>query len=354
MARKAQDLMKKPVGRPRKEIPPEETPIGSIADLKKEVAAPIISYNYHCCACGHNTDNPVYFPPSPSFIYSGNDNRLPICRSCINDLYTVFSNQYDNYHDVYRRICMLWDIYYDDAIADMAYKESDANHKMTKYIGKISRIIEYQRKTYADTIRKDVNERESSSFTGLSSDAKDVIKKKSIEFWGEGFSTEDYKFLDKTLKHWKEQVECDTPSKTALLKRICFNELQTRKALLNGDSTYKLTDELNKILDSAKLQPKQEKVEVMSDTHTLGTMIKKWEDDEGKPIPKVLPEFEDVDGIRKYLSVWFYGHLCKMIGRKNKWSKMYDEEIAKFTVTKPEYNSDDDDIDYESIFGAEE
>lgn len=349
MAKKAQDLTGKGNrGRPKKIIG------DSISKRKEEMTIPVqADRNYHCCACGIQSNDSVRFPPSNSILYAGNDRHLPICRNCLNDLFMVFAKDYDDYHDVYRRICMLWDIYYDDSLADFAFKESNSNTKMTKYISKVN-IPRLSSKTYADTIKEDIKKREDSSFTGLSPSVDQAVKKKVIAFWGEGFSADDYKILQESYENWTNQVVCTTPSEKALMKRICFNELQTHKALVNGESTYKLTDELNKILNSANLQPKQNKTESLSDTHTLGTMIKKWEDEEGQPIPEPLPEFKDVDGIKKYLSVWFYGHLCKMIGRKNKWSKLYDDEVQKYTVNKPEYNSEDDDIDYEAIFGAEE
>jgi len=43
-----------------------------------------------------------------------------------------------------------------------------------------------------------------------------------------------------------------------------------------------------------------------------------------------------------------------MFGKRNKWGKLYNDEVSKYTVTPPEYNSEDDDIDFESIFGADE
>lgn len=351
MPRQAQDLKAKPRGRPPKS-PKFLEPVETIAEIKERIDTPIKKeYDFHCCACGLKTNKETSFPPSSSIVYTGNHNRLPICRKCLNDMFTVFGHQYSDYHDVYRRICMLWDIYYEDTLAETAFRNSDVSHKVTKYIGNLMKT-DLCMKTYADTIKNDIVARNSETFTGLSPETTDVVKKKTIDFWGEGFSPEDYKYLEKTYKNWTDEVECNTPSEKALMKRICFNELQIHKAMLNGDQTYKLTDEFNKMLDSAKLQPKQNKVEALSENNTLGTMIKKWEDEE--PIPKVLPEFEDVDGIKKYLSVWFLGHLCKMIGRKNKWSRLYDEEVAKYTVSKPEYNSEDDEIDYELIFGAEE
>ena len=37
------------------------------------------------------------------------------------------------------------------------------------------------------------------------------------------------------------------------------------------------------------------------------------------------------------------GHLCKMLGVKNGYTKLYDEEIDRLRVEKPEYDGDDDE-----------
>ena len=89
----------------------------------------------------------------------------------------------------------------------------------------------------------------------------------------------------------------------------------------------------------------------MSDTASFGSLIRKWEDE--KPIPEAKPEWKDVDGIRRYISVYFYGHLSKMFGFRNDWAKLYDEEIAKYTVKKPQMDTEDENlVSYEDIFGS--
>ena len=73
---------------------------------------------------------------------------------------------------------------------------------------------------------------------------------------------------------------------------------------------------------------------------TFGTLIKKWENEE--PIPEPDPEWADVDGIGKYIRIWFLGHLCKMLGIENEFSKEYEAEMAKFRVELPEDVFEDD------------
>ena len=67
-----------------------------------------------------------------------------------------------------------------------------------------------------------------------------------------------------------------------------------------------------------------------SEQVTFGTLIKKFENE--KPIPEPLPEWMDADWIRKYVVVWFFGNLCRMMGKENPYQEEYDEEMAKYTV----------------------
>ena len=81
----------------------------------------------------------------------------------------------------------------------------------------------------------------------------------------------------------------------------------------------------------------------------LGVWIHKYENQ--RPLPEVE---NDENHIKKYIFTWM-GHLCKMLGIKNGYTKMYEDEIEKLRVEKPEYDGDDEDlmIDYFSEFDNE-
>ena len=87
---------------------------------------------------------------------------------------------------------------------------------------------------------------------------------------------------------------------------------------------------------------------LLADQNTFGTLIQKWENE--RPIPQPDPEFEDVDGIRRYVGAYFLGHLCKMMGIKNRYSAIYEEEMAKYTVEKPSYEQDEVDPEMSALF----
>ena len=79
--------------------------------------------------------------------------------------------------------------------------------------------------------------------------------------------------------------------------------------------------------------------------------IRKWENT--KPIPEPDPELKDVDGIVRYITVWFLGHLCKMLGIKNTYCKLYEDEIAKMRIERPEYEDEDDETMFNDIFSSD-
>lgn len=60
-----------------------------------------------------------------------------------------------------------------------------------------------------------------------------------------------------------------------------------------------------------------------------------------------------MDGIVRYITVWFLGHLCKMLGIKNTYCKLYEDEIAKMRIERPEYEDEDDETMFNDIFSSD-
>jgi hypothetical protein len=128
-------------------------------------------------------------------------------------------------------------------------------------------------------------------------------------------------------------------------------ELQIMKAIQSGDKVDGLIRSFNDLLGSANIEPVQNKDNSLADQNTFGTLIQKWENE--RPVPEPDPEWEDVDGIGRYIRTYFLGHLCKMLNVNNSYSRLYDEEIAKYTVDSPHYE-EDCESSYDDIFGKAE
>lgn len=178
-------------------------------------------------------------------------------------------------------------------------------------------------------------------------------RKEIIKLFGNGFNNEDYLYLQDQYDDWCARTQVDSKSQQTYVAQICMQLLdiyKDRKA--NRDVTKKL-DALDKLMNGAKLQPKQNVDNAATDSLTFSQMIEKWENE--KPIPEPSEEFKDVDGIGKYIRVWFTGWLSKAFGLKaNVFTKEFDEEIAKYTVEKPDEFEEGTSSDiYDRLFGIE-
>ena len=109
-------------------------------------------------------------------------------------------------------------------------------------------------------------------------------------------------------------------------------------------------------MNSANILPKQNSDNILADTQTFGTLLRKFE--ETAPIPEPSPAWRDVDGIRRYMNTWFRGGLAKALKISNENTALYDEaveEMQRYTV-QPVTVSEQESANDASIFdqGGEE
>ena len=173
---------------------------------------------------------------------------------------------------------------------------------------------------------------------------------KTVKFFGNGFSDDEYEYLQEQYDDWIARHECKTKAQEEIFKQICFTQLELLRATRTKQDTKDLTATFQKLLDTAKLQPKQNTKDTMSDGQVFGTLIDKWENT--RPLPEIDEQLKDIDKIGLYIDVFFRGHLSKMMGIKNAFSNLYTKFIQKYTVNKPEYDTDDNsEVIFDAIFG---
>lgn len=320
--------------------------------VKTKTQKAVTMFQCNCCGQELREDN---FYNSPSVFHHG---KVPVCKGCIKKLYDYYCAKYKDSgskspeKDSIKRLCMGLDVYYNES----NYEKALASLTKDKVVPSLSLCTEYFRKsslsqnskkTYDNTIFKndDISTQETSE-----NGNEVVIPQKTIKFFGKGFSDEDYIFLQDQYDDWTARHECNTKSQEEVFKQICFAQLKISKAEQKGEDTKDLNTTFLKLLEAAKLQPKQNSGDTVSEAQTFGTLIEKWETT--KPIPEVDPDLKDVDKIGLYLDVFFRGHLAKMMGLKNGLSNLYSKFMKKYTVERPEYDSDEDsEVLFDSIFG---
>lgn len=313
---------------------------------------------YTCFYCGKEYVETNFYKSYSNF-YS-NLGKVPYCKQCIEKFYQQYFEQYTNEgcltpeKKAVQRLCMIFDIYYKEEAFNSAMdsvKKREMNISPMSAYMKMIQLVQHQDKSYENTITE--AEQESfvmASISDLSTDT--TVDQKTIDFFGSGFTEEDYKFLKREYEDWTARHECNTKAQEEVIKDICFNRLQNLKALRRGEDTKDITASFQKMLDAGKLQPKQNAGDTTADNQTFGTLIDKWENE--KPLPEIDEELKDVDKIALYIDVFFKGHLAKMMGLKNGLSNSYTKFMKKYTVEKPEYDGDENsDALFDAIFGGD-
>ena len=308
-----------------------------------------------CCKCRKKIYDLKDFVTSQSELYAGLDNKVSICKDCIVDLYEHYLNEYkDIYEDAeiqaLRRICMHFDIYFDERIYELALMKVNSQVPLINAYIRIINLNQYKGKTFDTTLDFEREQQDVIESIDDIDEEDDEISEEDIEFFGAGLPLEDYKFLRKEFNDWITRHECQTKAQEEIFKRIVFKQLEIYKATRDRRDTKDLDASFQKYLETAKIQPKQNLGDIMSDTQTFGTLLDKWENT--RPLPEIDEDLKDVDRIGLYIDVFFKGHLARMMRLKNALSNLYERFIKKFTVNKPEYdNEEDSEILFDAIFG---
>lgn len=110
-----------------------------------------------CTRCGtvfNKGDHKKKFSTVRSPLWENNENKLPICNDCLKFYYDFYLRALGDPHSAYRRICMKFDIYYNDAIVDSIIEREQSADRIGAYISQLG-YARYQGKTYDNTIEEE-------------------------------------------------------------------------------------------------------------------------------------------------------------------------------------------------------
>ena len=304
-----------------------------------------------------------YFPVNYGLLYKG-IGYVTVCKDCIDTMYNGYLSQCNNAKDAVRQICRKLDLYWSDKVYEIVERKNTTSTMMTSYIAKIN-TVSYSGKSYDDTLAEEgslwswgANPVVQEPTPVLDSAPKiDLeISEEVVSFWGAGYTPEMYEALEQRYSYWMsrfpEDCELDIGTET-LIRQICSLELDINRDRAAGRAVDKSVNALNTLLGSASLKPAQKKGD--ADASIYNTPMGVWIDrfEYRRPIPDDVTDGEK-NYFKKYILAWFGGHLSKMFGIKNANTKLYDEEIAKYRVYRPEFDDDsDDDMMYEVLSDAE-
>lgn len=215
---------------------------------------------YNCCQCDEPFDSLSEFYKSYSSFYA-RTNHLPICKKCLNRKFNEYALEYHSTKKAMQRICMAYDLYYNESIFDSCDNGND-NVIVGNYIKKLN-MAQYKGRTF------DTSLEEGFFFTGekttpLKETDEDSdepqIDPKDIDTWGGGLSAIDYDVLNSHYKFLKSaNPQCDSNAEI-FITDLCYTKMQQMKAVREGrvDDYNKLTETYRKSFTTAGLKTVRE------------------------------------------------------------------------------------------------
>lgn len=300
-----------------------------------------------CSCCGNIYKRQKgFFSASQSPLYKGNGGYLTVCNQCLDSMFKQYKEDLGSDQLATERMCLKFDIYWNPEICNMINKHNLSASYIRGYIGKTN-LIRYVGKTYDDSI-----EEQKKALTlqttqdAIEKETNDIsIDSNVIEYWGVGLKPEMYIALEGRRKYWLSKYPNNavlTPGEEGLLRQICNLEIAINQDRAAGKPIDKSINILNTLFGSMNIRPSQAR-ETEENYIPFGVEIANFEKEQ--PIIEEDSDFADVDNLRSNLMTWFLGSLCKTAGIKNKYSKMFEDEMKKYTVSRPEYEDEDDDGD---------
>lgn len=294
-------------------------------------------------------------------MYKYNHGRLTVCGDCVDAFMMMYRSETGDDLESARRVCMKFDVYWDPALFMSATRSGiHTTSAIRVYLSRMG-LAKYKGKTFDDSLKIELANG-IATYAAPPADKKERViveaTPEDIDFWGTGFSDEEYMRLNKKYSDWTSVVQSDEPltlGEQTLYRTICILETTIDRNAAAGKPVEASIKQLNDLLGEVNAKPKQKKITDESDEAfgdlPFGVGIRVFENE--RPVPKPLPEFDDVDGVRKYVTVWFFGHLCHMLHIKNSYCKMYEEEMERLRVERPELSDEEDDDFLSDIFGGD-
>ena len=333
--------------------------VNSIVKAYKELASDynhILELDYiYCPICGKWKSSSNFYKSKKTA--SGIEHFG--CKSCILDLCTdklPDGSRIDNRDktvDTFRRLD--WVFIESDYRAQFQTIEEKVGENTRSTVAQtlivmINSLPQYRGLSFRDSVF-DVDDLENNSEENVKIVQKTL--KAAKKRFGNNYNNDSLMFLENEYEDWTSRYECETKAQEEVFESLAILKLSKREALKAGKSTKEIDKSYQDWLDTGNLKPKQNTLETLSDAQTLGTLLQKYE--ETRPLPEIDPELSDVDKIGTYIDAFYRGHACKMLGLKNRFSRIYEKVMSKYAVKPPVYDEENDsEVLFDKIFGTKE
>jgi hypothetical protein len=203
-----------------------------------------------------------------------------ICKECVDEMYDIILSSENSHQTTTLRMCKLFNLEYNEIALDSAIKQAETKGS-TKMFGLYRAKLLLQLRTSVKDTNVDYSYKDNPIInTGAVTPSEKDVDADVISFWGEGYETHEYQWLESNLDEWKKSHRCDTMAEETLLKEITFKQLEIERARHEKSNTASLVKELQELMKTASVDPSKANTMGQSRNDTFSSFIKMIEADE--------------------------------------------------------------------------
>lgn len=265
---------------------------------------------------------------------------LSICKDCISRIYVGF---YNSTHDLRKAIyqtCKTINIIYSESAVqgvETQIKNKDLLEDNEKIFGWYkAKILSTMKGIAFNKMGELASEDLTFQYENTNIPSSEEIDFEGsqgvIDTWGNGFSMDDYRFLEKELANFKSTHKADSYAEIVLLKEVCYKLLEIQKARLSEHSTAAGVKELQTLMSTLAISPdKANQASAGKSMECFGKWIEEIE--QFKPAEYFADKsiYNDIDDIEAYGEKYITTPLRSFILQSADYSteeleKMLDDE----------------------------
>lgn len=238
---------------------------------------------------------------------------LSVCSNCCNELFDSYIAEGNPLELAVLKMCQKLNLKYDEGAIESAKKQVETVRESGKAIPPFLSIYKIK---LVSTQSSKFDKRESEDLTykevpvinvsqaqnTLDNFDPDEIDPDVILFWGEGFETKDYAWLERTMDEWKKTHRSDTMAEQVLLKEIVIKQFEIKKTREAGKPvTSSSLKDLQDLMRTASVDPSKAN-QASSGRHndTFSAFIRMIEENRPAEYYQDRKLFEDFDGLEQY------------------------------------------------------
>lgn len=261
---------------------------------------------------------------------------IPICRDCMNKF--VLDKNGDvvlEKVDLLLRIIDMcfWEDIYEKALKDYyESSEKDDSGFMGLYIRYLFLIKDYEPFGYINGQYPTIE----AMFEDDTLDDEEAMALEEIkDFWGEGFTVNEYRTLEKKYAEWLNSTDSDKLSTRKMIKLICIKELEIEKIRASkGGTTGKAEKELMDLMNTANLTPKtMSALNESESTKVFGVWLRDIEKYRPSEYFEDKSIYKDFDNIQSYFERFILRPMKNLLCGTREFDKEFQE--IEFEDTKP-------------------